>query len=337
MLMKVPALPRGRPSSTALSAYEAELKGFCTAILEINSTLDFSVSSRGWCYILEPHGLRKNDFDTAQELINDCRKRGYLPLDICAEDGSRSFDNLEQLDHADPEIFSRSWTEHLPNVHRQYTPFSFWEAQKYYVEMLVEKIDLKSLFSPVCAQFYIPIASVKGWADISQRAQIMKRFKYWEEERNKRCVLLYCGDHDPGGLNISDFLHSNLSDLAGAVDWDPYLVIIDRFGLNIDFIEEHGLTWIENLATAKGKYPLDDQRHGDHLKPYVQDYIRRFGVRKVEANALVVRSEAGRRLCLDAILKYVARTAPQKYQRALAPHRKRVQAEIRRQLREMYS
>ena len=47
-----------------------------------------------------------------------------------------------------------------------------------------------------------------------------------------------------------------------------------------------GDVWINNLETASGKR-LDDPKHPDHKKPYVQDYIREFGVRKREANALV--------------------------------------------------
>jgi hypothetical protein len=50
---------------------------------------------------------------------------------------------------------------------------------------------------------------------------------------------------------------------------------------------------------------LADEHHNDHGKPYVQSYLRQFGIRKVEANALVVRPEAGRRLCLDAIRRYI--------------------------------
>ena len=52
-------------------------------------TLDFAVSARGWCYILEEHGLAKGDFDKAEAVINDARKAGLLPIDICAEDESR--------------------------------------------------------------------------------------------------------------------------------------------------------------------------------------------------------------------------------------------------------
>jgi hypothetical protein len=81
-------------------------------------------------------------------------------------------------------------------------------------------------------------------------------------------------------------------------------LIIERFGLNADFIDAQGLSWTDNLITSSGE-DLANPKHNDHKKPYVQDYIRQFGVRKVEANALVVRPEAGRQLCLDAIRRYL--------------------------------
>ena len=45
--------------------YEADLAAFCAAILEIRSRLGLG-QSRGWCYILEEHGLGKGDFDAAE-------------------------------------------------------------------------------------------------------------------------------------------------------------------------------------------------------------------------------------------------------------------------------
>ena len=120
-------------------------------------------------------------------------------------------------------------------------------------------------------------------------------------------MLLYCGDHDPGGLQISGQLRSNLAELSGAVGWSPERLKIDRFGLNKTFIEKQELTWIDNLRTAKKKPPNDlaDPKHPDHQKAYVQDYLRQFGPRKCEANALVTRQAAARQLCLDAITRYL--------------------------------
>jgi hypothetical protein len=77
---KLPYRGPGAKSKAAEERYEAELDAFCEMILEIRSRLEFDVSSRGWCYILEEvAGLGKGHFDKAQELIVKCRKSGKLP------------------------------------------------------------------------------------------------------------------------------------------------------------------------------------------------------------------------------------------------------------------
>ena len=179
--------------------------------------------------------------------------------------------------------------------------------------------------------YHLPLTNISGWNDINARAAMMRRFAHWES-RGKRIILLHCGDHDPGGLHISSFLRSNMQDLSGAVGgWSPENLEIDRFGLNADFIRRHRLTWIDNLITGSGGN--SPPKHPDHFKPYVQNYIREFGARKVEANALVVRPEAGRKLCLDTISKYVPRSAITDYEKRLDGERRRAHREVLRLLR----
>ena len=334
MLERTITLPkrgRGRPGADATAQYERELEAFCRRLTEIDSGLDFKVSSRGWAYILEEHGLTKGDFDAAERLITDCRKKGHLPVDFCAEDEGRSVDHLEEIDHETVEAFAQGWVDYLADAHEQYTPFSFCDDLDVYVQMTVEKIDLKNLFSPECARFRVATTNVSGWNDINRRVQIMQRFAHWERQ-GKKCVLLHCGDHDPGGLHISAFLRSNLEDLAKAVGWHPRKLHIERFGLNHDFIRQQRLTWIDNLETSSGGR-LDDRRHPDHHKQYVQSYLKKFGARKVEANALVTRPQAGRTLCRSAILKYVPAEAPQTYEQNLRTERESVRREIARLMR----
>ena len=81
--MTLPSLPRGRPTKDMSAVYRSGLNAFCDRIKEIESRLDFHVSSRGWAYILENEGvITKGEFDQAQKLINDCRKSGDLPLEM---------------------------------------------------------------------------------------------------------------------------------------------------------------------------------------------------------------------------------------------------------------
>ena len=93
------------------------------------------------------------------------------------------------------------------------------------------------------------------------------------------------------------------------------------------------LTWIDNLETSSGQQ-LDDPDHEDHDKSYVQDYIRRFGVRKCEANALVVEPDIGRTLIRTAILEHIPDDAIERYERKLQRRRKQLQRALRKRIGE---
>jgi hypothetical protein len=303
--LSLPRRGRGRPSAAGKVAWDKKLKEFCDFMRSVHSDLGIAVSSRGWCYIFEDRlGVKKGDFGYAEGLINDCRKAGLIPIDICAEDAARQFACVEQIDEDDPADFAADIAQRVDYAHLTYDPVSFWEYQEYYLEVLVEKIDLKSLWEPTCKKYRIPIANAKGWPDINTRANMMRRFHYWES-KGKRVVLLYAGDFDPAGLNISSSYKDMFEELKGAVGWDPAGLEIDRFGLNEAFIHKHKLTWIDNLITSSGE-DLADPKHPQHNYPYVQSYIAAYGVRKCEANALVTAPEPGRKLFRDTIWTYLS-------------------------------
>ncbi len=324
--LRLPARARGRLSATARQEYDAALEAWCHGIKQLRSRLDFSPSVRGWCYILEEYGLLKSEFDGAERLITQCRKAGLLPLDITAKDGARETTGLQvYIDREGPEEWAESVVRDIADKYQYYNPLDFWEGRSVYVEMFVEKIDLKSLFEPVCEEYLVPLSNARGWADVHSRADLMERMRE-RESQGAQCVLLYCGDHDPGGLNISGILHENLADLKNAVGWNPANLIIERFGLSREFIEEQGLPWIDNLVTSNAKgLDLSDPKHPDHHKNYVQSYLREFGARKCEANTLVLRPDAGRQLCREAIRRYISDEDVRKYWRSVSA----LQGEVR--------
>jgi hypothetical protein len=273
MSHSLPRRARGRQNGAAEAQYQEDLRQFCAQILEIRSTLDFEVGTRGWGYLLENQGtITKGQLDEAERLITRCRKDGLLPLDICAEDSKRAANGIEDVDEDGIAAKVDAIAHYVQVAHCYYTPISFWDDRASYLELATEKSDLRSLFERVAAEFHIINQNIGGWADLNVRAGMMRRFKYWEA-KGKRCVLLYCGDHDPGGLQISDCLYANFAELERAVGWSPRNLIIARFGFDYDFIEANGLTWIDNLETSSGK-SLADPRHCDHRKPYVQEYLR---------------------------------------------------------------
>jgi hypothetical protein len=66
----------------------------------------------------------------------------------------------------------------------------------------------------------------------------------------------------------------------------------------------------------------------------VQGYLQRYGARKCEANALVVRPEAGRELCRQAILPYILDSGVEEYEPELDWRREQLRLEIRHQIDE---
>ncbi len=282
----------------------------------INATSDaigFKVSSRGWGYILEQKGIiTKDQFDKVEALINRCRKRGLLPVDFVAEESSRAFHEIHKPTTRSIKSHVASWLQAAYDCDDYYHP-NWWAGEEYYIQMLVEKIDLVTLFQPLCRDYHIPIANSKGWSSILQRAEYTRRFQE-AEAMGLKCVLLYCGDHDPDGLRISDTIRKNLDDVSkvywedGGTGYDPENLIIDRFGLNYDFIIRHKLTWIDNLITGSGK-DLADPRHPNYNLPYNSSYRKKVGKRKCEANSVVIVPEMGRDLCREAIVKYLGNDA----------------------------
>ena len=106
---------------------------FCRTITETKSTLDFEVSARGWCYILENKGIiTKGDFDAAAQLIVKCRKNGRLPLDIVAADEARSTIGLQSVDN-DEETFAEELIYRIDYWLSSYTPFAFGDGLDTYV------------------------------------------------------------------------------------------------------------------------------------------------------------------------------------------------------------
>jgi hypothetical protein len=296
------------------------LQEFADLLQEMSYKIGFKVSSRGWCYLMEQAGhINKDQFDKVDSAVNRCRKEGLLPVDFVAEEDARAFTGVEIPSSEDGKSMEDILAWMLNDVltgDRYYTP-DWWEGEEYYIQMLVEKIDLKTLFEPICAQYHIPVANAKGWSSILQRAEYARRFKE-AEYKGLTCVLLYCGDHDPDGLRISDTLRNNLEQVSevnwgdGETGYDPANLEIKRFGLNYDFIIKNKYTWIDNLITGSGKN-LASPLHRNNRLPYVKTYLRTIGEKKCEANAIVTTPKKAEELIRGEIESWLGKGARNRF------------------------
>ena len=220
---------------------------------------------------------------------------------------------LEYVNNYGPERCAELALGYARDVVDSYQPISFWDGLPVYCELWVEKLSLRNLFAPVCREFRVPVTNAKGWSNLNMRAATMRRFQK-HESAGRQCVLLYFGDHDPVGLQISESLIGNMLELEGAVGWRPDHLTIGGFGISGEFIEQHGIGWIENLLTPSGK-------EADIGKEPAKSYVQQYGRRKVEASSVINHVEAARALCRETLSRFVDPEHGDAFEAELAWHR----------------
>jgi hypothetical protein len=299
------------PRRGKYAARNADMQRFAIYLKKLQRKYGLKASARGNAYLLEQEGqIAKDDFDWAEGLVLECIKDSYLPVDFVKQDPARTFFGVEEPDYNEtPVEYFTGQLHYTVKEGGGYTP-DYWDNENTYVQIIVEKVDLVTLFrpddqditraaaagitlEPICQDHKIPIANSKGWSSVLQRATFARRFKEMEE-RGLDPVLLVVGDHDPDGIRITDFYRTNLEQIQG-IHWsdgtkgyNPDDLEIRRIGLNHDFIQRYNIPSIDNLITARGG-DLASPRHRNHRLPYVQKYLREYRARKWEAQALIQR------------------------------------------------
>lgn len=346
---KLPVFPRkksGKPKDPVKLAEReaAERKAdldLCRWIERHKRKNGFAFGARGWGYILEGHSvITKGQLDAFEKWLGDMRKAGHLDPDVVSDDDNRTADYIEVIDTTEPGAEADRLIDSLINWVNLYQPLSLWEGLEFYVEVAVEKVDLKVLFGPVCRRFHVALTNVKGSSDINARRRMLQRFKA-HSKAGRICILLYFGDHDPMGLRIAKDLSSNLFDCKDIrdVQFDPTgKVEVVRIGLTLDHINQIQVDsgghdpWIHNLITSSGKDLIGLDKHGkphpDRNKDYVVEYLAAHGAKKVEANILAAHPDFAERIITDAITAYVPPDWPEQHEARLRPQREKVRQEL---------
>ena len=331
---------KGGQSKGQTDLYIDSLRIFAEDLKRVQAQNDFRMGSRDWCYYLEPMGLNKGDFDWGEKQIKEARIMGFLkPGFILEEDGHLV---VEQDEYPTSpveyhEYRYEQWQEAEEDYKQCYksyndTDVSFWEGQEYYLQVVVEKAALKSLFRPICEKYKIPIANMRGWGSMEQKAVMAHKFQQMERQ-GLRPVLLACGDFDPPGIAISSVLHGQFEEYQDFTGWDPENLHVDRIGLTYNFIQENGLVWIDGLTTGSGKDLADPKHKFYKANTYgIREYIEKYGARKVEANAVVKNPEHGRQMLQGAIDKWLGADAYEIYEQRIREGREEVRELIALQI-----
>lgn len=291
----------GGGSSKTREFNKAVLMPLVEKMLDERNRLSFSPTLRGWCYLLEGDGVcGKSEFDKVMNRITMARKQGLLPLNITAEDETRIGDGGGWVSSSLDTLINDA-LEAMQNVPQYYKTTKLEEHSGYHIELFVEKLDLIGMLEPVTRKYEVRASCSRGWGDLHSRASLIERC----DNSGLPNIIFLFGDHDIGGLSITDAFKSNCEELLPALEMAelPDMTFI-RIGLNKQEIDDLGLIWIEGLETSSGK-DLAKPSHPQFKTKPVQDYLKTFGARKCEANALLKNPKAAISIMEKAIQCYV--------------------------------
>ena len=77
-----------------------------------------------------------------------------------------------------------------------------WEGQASHVEVWCEKDALSSVIEPVCERYHVRFMANRGYSSSTAMYDAAQRFSD-AASRGKRPVVIYLGDHDPSGIDMS--------------------------------------------------------------------------------------------------------------------------------------
>lgn len=325
------------PVAGPLAVRKEARRAMGEVIERMSEETGYKFGPRGWAYFAEGLGLiTKGEFDRFTSLLVAMRKDGELDPDVIEPDASRIATEVEDFEAAgySPEALAEHAVGEISDRLREwaedYHQHGYWDDLDFYVEMIVEKKDLVQIFKSTADRYNVRITNGKGDTDIHSRLAMLKRFKE-HHQAGRRNVLLAIGDHDPKGLDIVSGLHRTIMSCANlkGLDWPYPEFEVVNIGLTEEQIDALDLMKIGNLETGGGK-DLSDPGHADHYKPYVQDYLARFGVWKCEANALVGHPAKARDLLEDAINRFIPPGHPAEIEELNEPAKETVREEIAR-------
>ena len=102
------------------------------------------------------------------------------------------------------------------------------KTQPVYLEAWIEKDSLVSILEDTCRSLDVPCFSCRGNPSITALHEASIRFA---EHQDKKCIILYAGDHDPSGLNIPQVIQERFNDFCVDVD-------LRRIGITLEQIKE---------------------------------------------------------------------------------------------------
>lgn len=259
----------------------------------------YDLSLRQLYYQLVSRNIVENterSYKNVGVLVSDARLAGLVDWDIIKDRGREMVQNSH-------------WESPKDIIAACAAQFRIdrWRNQPRYVEVMVEKQALEGVLLPVCREWDVPFTANKGYSSSSAMYEAGQRI--WKRMRDeKEPVIIYLGDHDPSGVDMTRDVEERLRLFAECGPNDEVLVEVHRIALNMDQIRK--LNPPENPAKI-----TDSRANG---------YIRKYGTSSWELDAIEPKKLAS--LVTSAIKQYLDKDAWEESGEEQQSHRDRLTA-----------
>jgi len=146
-----------------------------------------------------------------------------------------------------------------------------WENQSDYIEVWCEKDAVSNIIEPVCRKWDVLFMANRGYSSQSAMYDAYNRL-FVALSREKDVEIIYLGDHDPSGIDMTDDISNRLG-LFLTHEQNKIFTRVNRIALNMDQVEKYRPP--ENPAK------VTDSRY--------EKYVAQFGKSSWELDALEPR------------------------------------------------
>lgn len=210
--------------SRGFSAPSLKTIEIINGILEEYRAQGFRLSLRQLYYQLVARDYIENSqrsYKNVGNLVSNARQAGLIDWEMIEDRGRET--NIPNHWNSPAEIVEAAARQFRINK---------WADQPYHIECMVEKDALSGVLEPVCRELDIGITANKGYSSSSTMYEIGQRL-YDKYSDDKSICVIYLGDHDPSGIDMTRDVDDRLgmyARLEGEIE-------VVRLALNYDQVQ----------------------------------------------------------------------------------------------------
>lgn len=180
----------------------------------------------------------EQSYNRVGSILTDARMAGLIDWGAIVDRGRGSMSNSYW---SDPSELIQSAAEAFA--------LDRWEPQPWFVILMVEKQALEGVLQPVCERLHIPFSSNKGYSSATHLYTIGKLLRRKMEDEDKQVCVIYLGDHDPSGIDMTRDVEERLRLFSGMTiiengetycnTADQDKLVVRRIALNMDQVQKY--------------------------------------------------------------------------------------------------